>query len=141
GARRRRGRPPCAPSPAADGGRAAAPPPPAPPDAVSHALETLRSRPLRPGSDVAGALALGRRLAGDGGRLLLLTDGPPATSSALAAARGPLPLFTALSGEENPEAYRVASKDVLPPGSSHAEEGLFLPPLASPAPPARPPPA
>jgi Ca-activated chloride channel family protein len=105
---------------------------PASPEAVAKALETLRARPLHPGSDVAAALAVGRRLAGDGGRILLLTDGPAAASSALAAARGPVPLFTALSGEETPEAYRVASKDVLPPGSSEAEEGLFLRRVVSP---------
>ncbi len=105
---------------------------PGSPDAVARALEALRARPLRPGSDVAGALAAGRRIVGEGGRLLLLTDGPPATSAALAAARGPLPLFTALSGEETPEAYRAASRDVLPPGSSDAEESFFLRRVVSP---------
>jgi Ca-activated chloride channel family protein len=106
---------------------------PATPEAVAKALEALRGRPLRPGSDVAGALALARRLVGDGGRILLLTDGPPAASSALAAARGALALFTALSGEEIPEAYRVASKEVLAPGASDVEEGLFLRRVVSPA--------
>lgn len=96
------------------------------PEAVERALETLRARPLRPGSDVARALLEGRRLAGERGRLLLLTDGPPTSSSALAAARGPLPLFTALAGEETPEAYRTASRELLPPGSSDVEEDLFL---------------
>jgi Ca-activated chloride channel homolog len=105
---------------------------PGSPEAVAHALETLRARPLRPGSDVAGALATGRRLAGEGGRLLLLTDGPPSTSAALATARGSLPLFTALSGEETPEAYRAASREVLPPGASDADESLFLRRVVSP---------
>ncbi len=102
------------------------------PEAVAKALETLRARPLRPGSDIAGALAVARRLAGDGGRILVLTDGPPVASSALAAGRGPLPLFTGLSGEEMPEAYRVASKEVLAPGASDVEEGLFLRRVVSP---------
>jgi Ca-activated chloride channel family protein len=106
---------------------------PASPEAVAAALETLRARPLRPGSDVAAAIAVGRRLVGDSGRLVLLTDGPAAASSALAAARGPVALFTALSGEEIPEAYRAASKDVLAPGSSDVEEGLFLRRVVTPA--------
>ena len=106
---------------------------PGSPEAVAHALEALRARALRPGSDVLGALAVGRRLAGEGGRLLLLTDGPPTTSPALSAARGSLPLFTALTGEESPEAYRTASTEVLPPGSSDADESLFLRRVVSPS--------
>lgn len=108
------------------------------PDAVARALEALRARPLRPGSDVVRAVSEGRRRAGESGRLLLLTDGPPASSSALAAARGPLPLFTALVGEETPEAYRTASRDVLVPGASDVEEDLFLRRVVSPLEPSRP---
>ena len=67
---------------------------------------------------------------------LLLTDGPPTTSAALGAARGSLPLFTALTGEETPEAYRTASTDALPPGSSDADESVFLRRVVSPPEPA-----
>lgn len=98
---------------------------PATGDAVEAALTALRSRPLAPGSDVAAALAEARALAGGGGRLLLLTDGPSVSSKALAEARGPLPLFTALTGEETPEAYRAASIHLLPAGSAEIEEDLF----------------
>jgi Ca-activated chloride channel family protein len=98
---------------------------PATRDSVESALVALRARPLAPGSDVAAALREGRGLAGNGGRLLLLTDGPGVTSKALLEARGPLPLFTALSGEETPEAYGSASTQLLPPGSAEIEEDLF----------------
>lgn len=98
---------------------------PASPDAIESALVALRARPLAPGSDVAAAVREGRSLAGGGGRLLLLTDGPPAASKALVEARGPLPLFTALTGEETPEAYGTASTQILPPGSAEIEEDLF----------------
>ena len=62
---------------------------PARPEAIEAALGALRARPLAPGTDVAAAVAEARTVAGDGGRLLLLTDGPHATSKALADARGP----------------------------------------------------
>ena len=98
---------------------------PARPEAIEAALSALRARPLAPGSDVAAALAEARTVAGSGGRLLLLTDGPHATSRALAEARGALPLFTALTGEETPEAYRAASAQLLAPGAAVIEEDLF----------------
>jgi Ca-activated chloride channel family protein len=98
---------------------------PATRDTVESALVALRARPLAPGSDVVAALREGRGLAGNGGRLLLLTDGPGVASKALLEARGPLPLFTALSGEETPEAYGTASTQILPPGSAEIEEDLF----------------
>jgi len=96
------------------------------PENVARALESLRARPLRPGSDVAQALLAARLLAGDQGRLLLLTDGPPASSAALTAAHGALPLFIALGGEEVPESFRAASKELLAPAASEADEDLFL---------------
>jgi Ca-activated chloride channel family protein len=111
---------------------------PARPEAIEAALGVLRARPLAPGSDVAAALAEARAVAGSGGRLLLLTDGPPATSKALGDARGSLPLFTVLTGEETPEAYGAASTHVLAPGPAEIEEDLFwrrvLDPLESQAP-------
>jgi len=97
------------------------------PEAVQTALAGLRARPLRPGSDVPQALAFTRRLVGEGARLLLLTDGPPQQSSAsLTAARGTLPLFTALTGEESPEAFHAASQELLTPGSTEIEVEAFL---------------
>ncbi|HSB60250.1 MAG TPA: VIT and VWA domain-containing protein [Vicinamibacteria bacterium] len=98
---------------------------PATPGAIEAALVALRARPLAPGSDVAAALAAAREAAGSAGRLLLLTDGPAVSAKALLDARGPLPLFTALTGEETPEAFRAASTQVLPPGSAEIEEDLF----------------
>jgi Ca-activated chloride channel family protein len=100
---------------------------PATPEAIEGALSLLRARPLAPGTDVARAVAAARALAGDGGRILLLTDGPADLSSrALQASRGRLPLFTALTGEEAPEAYRTASTHVLVPGAAEIEADLFF---------------
>lgn len=94
---------------------------------VDAALQALRARPLGLGHDVAQALAAGRKAAGDKGRLLLLGDGAHALQSkALAAARGPLPLFTALSGEETPEALRAVSQRLLPAGATEVESDLFF---------------
>ena len=101
-----------------------------------QALAALRARPLAPGSDVAAAVAEARRAAGDGGRVLLLTDGPRESSKALSAARGPALLFTALGGEETPESYTTASTRLLPPGAGEAEADLFLRRLVSPVDPA-----
>jgi Ca-activated chloride channel family protein len=102
-------------------------------ESIEAALAALRSRPLGPGSDVAAALRETRALVGATGRLLLLTDGPTAVGSrALADARGPLPLFTVLTGEELPEAYRAASRDVLGPGVADAEADLFFARLLGP---------
>src|SRR5262249_46243677 len=114
---------------------------PATREAVEGALSALRSRALGPGSDVAQALAAGRRVAGERGRLLLLSDGPAGVSSrGLSAARGTVPLFTALTGEETPEAYRAASTALLVPGATEIEGDLFfqrvIGPLEKPAPPA-----
>jgi Ca-activated chloride channel family protein len=100
---------------------------PATPENVEAALKALRARPLGAGTDVSKAMAEGRRLCGDGGRLVLLTDGPTGLSSAgLASARGPLPLFVALAGEEVPEAIRVAAQHTLAAGSASVEEDLFF---------------
>jgi Ca-activated chloride channel family protein len=112
---------------------------PATPEAIEKALASLRRRALSPGTDVPRALAEGRRLVGEGGRLLLLTDGATlASAKALAAAKGSLPLFTAFTGEEAPESLRVASQQVLAPGAAGAFAELFfervLGPLDKPAP-------
>lgn len=94
---------------------------------VEAALTGLRARPLGAGTDVVKAVAEGRRLVGDSGRLVLLSDGPPGLSSAaIAAAKGPLPLFAALAGEETPESIRVAAQQVLSPGATSVEEDLFF---------------
>jgi Ca-activated chloride channel family protein len=104
-----------------------------------QALAALRERPLAPGSDVAAAVAEASRAAGDGGRVLLLTDGPrDASSKALSAARGAALLFTALGGEETPESYGAGSTRLLPPGAGETETDLFLRRLVSPVEPAAP---
>lgn len=100
---------------------------PATPEAKQEALSALRARPLGLGRDVSKALAAARKAAGDKGRLLLLSDGGPGLSSqALAAARGSLPLFTALTGEETPEALRAVSQRLLPAGATEVESDLFF---------------
>jgi Ca-activated chloride channel family protein len=94
---------------------------------VEAALQALRARPLGLGGDVAAALRAGRQAAGDKGRLLLLTGGTRGLQSkALTAARGPLPLYTLLSGEETPEALRAASQRLLPTGATQVESDLFF---------------
>lgn len=106
---------------------------PASREALESALGALRARPLQPGSDVVAALAAARKAAGDGGRLLLFTDAPPGlTSARLDAARGGLPLFTSLSGEESPEAVRSASAQVLSSGMTEIEGQLFFQRLLQP---------
>ncbi|MGE5125016.1 MAG: VIT domain-containing protein, partial [Betaproteobacteria bacterium] len=100
---------------------------PATPERRSASLTALRARPLSPGSDVTAALAEAALAAGEGGRILLLSDGPrQAGSPALTAARGHAPLFTSLTGEEVPEAYGTASVQLLTPGSSQTEADLFF---------------
>jgi Ca-activated chloride channel family protein len=106
---------------------------PATPEQRSRALAALRERALAPGSDVAAAVAEAARAAGEGGRVLLLTDGPrQATSAALAAARGRALLFTSLTGEESPESYATASAHLLALGSSETEADLFFRRLVGP---------
>ena len=105
---------------------------PATPERRREALVALRARPLAPGSDVVAAVAEARRAAGGGARVLLLTDGPRATSAALRTARAGAALFTALTGEETPEAYGTASAQLLAPGASDTEADLFFRRLVSP---------
>ena len=54
---------------------------PATPEHRAQALSALRERALAPGSDVAAAVAEASRAAGEGGRVLLLTDGPRQATS------------------------------------------------------------
>ena len=97
------------------------------PDAVESALGALRARPLSPGTDVALALAEARSLVGDLGRLLLLSDAAgKLASKTLAAGRGPLPLFSVLTGDEAPEALRAVSTQLLAPGATEVEADLFF---------------
>jgi Ca-activated chloride channel family protein len=97
------------------------------PEAKQAALEALRARPLGLGRDLARALRSAREAAGEQGRLLLLSDGGTAARSQdLAAARGPLPLYTALTGEETPEALRAVSLRLLPSGATEVESDLFF---------------
>jgi Ca-activated chloride channel family protein len=114
--------------PALDG----AAPRPATPEAIEQALAGLRARPLAPGTDVARAVAAARGRVGDGGRLLLLGDGSGVGGSrALAEARGPLPLFAAVT-EESGEALRAAATNVLAPGATDVETDLFFTRLLAP---------
>ncbi len=114
------------------------------PDARRAALETLRARPLAPGTDVAAAVAAARSLlapAGESVRIVLLTDGVGQAGD-LRQARGPVPLFTVLTGEERRESYSVASEAILGASGGSgdtADERLFVRRLlAPPAPPAPP---
>src|SRR5262249_37473504 len=100
---------------------------PATQEAVASALSALRERPLGAGTDVAAAVAVGHRLVGDNGRLVLLTDGAGGPSSkALLGARGKSPLFTLVTGDEAGENYRGGSTDVLAPGTAEIEADLFF---------------
>ncbi|HET8714915.1 MAG TPA: VIT and VWA domain-containing protein [Holophagaceae bacterium] len=104
------------------------------PENVEAALAALRARPLGPGSDLPKALAAARALAGDGGRVLLLTDGQGAGGSkALKAALGGLPLFTVATGGEAGEALRAASTQLLSPTATELEGDLFFRRLLAPA--------
>ena len=107
---------------------------------MTAALERLRSRPLSAGTDVTAAAAAGAKAlaaAGKERRIVLLTDGTGAAGK-LNAARGGIPLFTLLTGEERHESYTVASARVLlvDPASSaageSAEETLFFRSLFAP---------
>lgn len=100
---------------------------PATREATESALQALRARPLAPGTDIPRAVAEARRIVGEEGRILLLTDAVPAPSSrALAGARGPLPLFTAVTGEEVPEGLGAASVQLLAAGAADIEGDLFF---------------
>jgi Ca-activated chloride channel family protein len=100
---------------------------PASPENIEAAQKGLRARPLGAGTDVVKAMAEGRRLVGESGRLVLLSDGPPGlASAAIASAKGPLPLFATLAGEETPESIRAAAQQVLPAGAPSVEEDLFF---------------
>ena len=106
---------------------------PASPERRAEALAALRARALAPGSNVVAAIAEARRAVGDGGRILLLSDGPrEASSAALAGARGACLLFSSLGGEETPESYANASAQVLSADASEAEAELFFRRLVSP---------
>lgn len=114
------------------------------PQAVEDALARLRSRPLGAGTDVPLALAAGRRALGEGGRIVLLTDGQAnMTAKALDEARGGLPLFTMVTGLETAQALRSASAQVLASTATEIETRLFFERLlapveaAAPAPPRR----
>lgn len=101
---------------------------------IDAALQALRAQPLGLGQDVARAVQAGARAVGPQGRLLLLSAGAAGLSSkTLAEARGTLPLFTALTGEEAPEALRNASAQLLVPGATTVEEELFFTRLLGPA--------
>jgi Ca-activated chloride channel family protein len=115
---------------------------PATPEAVEDALVRLRARPLGAGTDIVAALSAARRIAGDGGRIVLLTDGQQGVASpALERARGGLRLFTIVTGVEVGEAYRAASAHVLGSTATGLETELFFErivaaeaPAATPAP-------
>src|SRR4029453_15011926 len=95
---------------------------PAAPDAIERALADLRARPLGAGTDVARAVKAARRAGGDGGRLVLLTDGQASVSAqALDQARDGLPLFTIVTGTETAQALRSASAQLLASTATEVE--------------------
>ncbi len=99
---------------------------PATRDALDAALHALRQRPLAPGTDVPRAVAAGRRLAGDAGRIILFADGQgTGSSNDLAEARASLPLFAAISGEVG-ESLQTAATSVLGASSTDVESDLFV---------------
>jgi Ca-activated chloride channel homolog len=103
------------------------------PEAVEAALTRLRARPLGAGTDVAAAVTAARALAGEGGRIVLVTDGMGSvTSKALERARGGAPLFTILTGTEAGEAFRSGSTQVLASTATDIETQLFFERLVSP---------
>ncbi|HEX9080676.1 MAG TPA: VIT domain-containing protein, partial [Holophagaceae bacterium] len=105
------------------------------PQAIESALASLRARPLGPGADIPLALAAARKLAGPGGRILLLTSGMGAgRSKALQAAAGGLPLFTVVTHGEAGEALRAASAQLISPTATDIERDLFFERLLEPAP-------
>jgi Ca-activated chloride channel family protein len=109
------------------------------PESIEQALQGLRSRPLGPATDLPLAVAAGRRAAGDGGRILLLTDGQGGvTGRSLDEARGPLPLFTIVTGLETAEALRSASAQVLASTATEVESRLFFERMLAPVEPAAP---
>ena len=103
------------------------------PSAIEAALSALRSRPLGPGADVALALAEAHKLAGDGGRILLLTSGMGVSNSkAMKTALGSAPLFSVVTNGEASEALRAASAQVLSPTATEIEGDLFFKRLLAP---------
>ncbi len=92
------------------------------PAARQAALVALRARLLAPGTDVAAAVKAGAKAVGGSGRIVLLTDGV-GPSGDLVAARGGIPLFTILTGEETRESYAVASAALLPLATATASSG------------------
>jgi Ca-activated chloride channel family protein len=97
------------------------------PEAIESALAALRARALGPGADIPLALAAARKLAGPGGRLLLLTSGMGAgRSQALKTAVGGLPLFTVVTHGEAGEALRAASAQLIAPTATDIERDLFF---------------
>jgi Ca-activated chloride channel family protein len=103
------------------------------PSAIEESLAGLRSRPLGVGTDVPGAVEAARRALGEGGRIVLVTDGQAGvTAKALDAARGGLPLFTIVTGLETVQALRSASAQVLASTATEVEGQLFFERLVAP---------
>jgi Ca-activated chloride channel family protein len=107
--------------------------------AIEASLSELRARPLGAGTDVPQAVAAARRAMGEGGRLVLLTDGQSSvTAQALDQARAGLPLFTMVTGAETAQALRSASAQLLASTATEIETQLFfervLAPVEAPAP-------
>ena len=104
------------------------------PETIEAALTDLRARPLGAGTDLPRAVAAARRVVGDEGRLILLTDGQASvTSQALDAARGRLPLFTIVTGAETAQALRSASVQLLASTATEVETQLFFERVLAPA--------
>ena len=97
------------------------------PATIEAALSALRERPLGPGADAALAITAARKLAGDKGRILLLTSGMGAANSKmLKSALNGAALFTAVTNGEAGESLRAASAQVLSPTATEIEGDLFF---------------
>ena len=100
---------------------------------IEAELTALRARPLGPGANLGAALAAARKLAGEHGRILLLTSGQGIPGSkALRGALGATSLFTAVTVGESGEALRAASVQVLSNTATEIEGDLFFNRLLAP---------
>jgi Ca-activated chloride channel family protein len=107
---------------------------PATAPAVADALSALRARPLGPPARLAAALAEARKTLGGSGRILVLTGGQGGDRPGdLKAAAGPVPVFTAVTGQEADRGLAAVSAQMLSPAATDLEGDLFFRRLLAPA--------